>query len=102
MLDRLMGRPILAKPDRIMRHDIDDAYAHERREPDGGPAIIGEAQEAAAIRNDAAVDRKPVHGGGHRMLADAIMDVAAAIVLGSEKLQVLRSRIVGAGEIGRA
>ena len=25
MLDRLMGRPVLAEPDRVVRHDIDDA-----------------------------------------------------------------------------
>ena len=65
MLDRLMRRPVLAEPDRIMRHDIDDAQPHHRREPDGRPAIIGEDQERAAIGDDAAMRRHAVHRRGH-------------------------------------
>src|SRR5205823_8968016 len=102
MLDRLMGRSILTEPDRVMRHHIDDTYAHERRKADRGAAIIGKAQEGAAIGYDAAMERKPAHRRRHRMLANAVMDVAAAIIGGGQELQVLRPRIVGAGEIGRA
>ena len=34
LLDRLVGRPVLAEADRIVGHDEDDAVAHQRREPD--------------------------------------------------------------------
>ena len=57
MLDRLVRRPVLAEPDRIMGHDIDDAQPHQRREPDRRAAIIGEHQEGAAIGDDAAMQR---------------------------------------------
>ena len=42
MLDRLMGRPVLAQSDGIMRHHMDDADAHQRRQPDRRPAVVGE------------------------------------------------------------
>ena len=59
MLDRLMRRPVFAEADRIMRHDIDDAQLHQRREADRRPAVIGEDQERAAIGNDAAMRAMP-------------------------------------------
>src|SRR6185437_11504192 len=40
MLDRLMRRPVFAQADRVMRHDVDDALAHQRGEANGRPAII--------------------------------------------------------------
>jgi len=43
LFDRLMGRAILAKADRIVRHDEDRANLHERRQADGWAAIVGEA-----------------------------------------------------------
>ena len=42
MLDRLMRRTVLAEADRIMRHHMDDADAHQRGQPDRGPAVVGE------------------------------------------------------------
>ncbi len=45
----LMGRAVLAETDRIVGHDVDHAQAHQRRETDRGPAIVGEHQEGAAI-----------------------------------------------------
>jgi hypothetical protein len=86
MLDRLMGRSILTKADRIVSHHIDDPNAHERREADRGPAIVGEAEERAAIGDDAAMEREPAHRGGHCMLAHAIVDISPTIVAGGERL----------------
>ena len=54
MLDRLMRRAVLAEPDRVVRHHMDDALAHQRGEPDRRAAIIGEHQERAGIGDDAA------------------------------------------------
>ena len=34
MLDRLMRGAVLAEPDRVVRHHVDDALAHQRRQAD--------------------------------------------------------------------
>ena len=57
MLDRLMRRAVLAEADRVVRHDIDHALLHQRREADRRAAIIGEHEEGAAIGHDAAMQR---------------------------------------------
>ena len=82
MLDRLMRRSVFAEPDRIMGHDIDDAGAHQRREPHRGPRVVGEDQEGRAVRGEAAMQEDAVHGGRHAVLADAVMDEAALRRLG--------------------
>ena len=92
MLDRLMGRAVFAEPDRIVGHHMDDALAHQRGEPDRGPAIIGEHQKRAGIGNDAAVQRHAVHGRRHAVLAHAVMDEAAGIVRGAERFHRLCAR----------
>ena len=33
VLDRLMGRAVLAEADRIVRHHVDHPLAHQRRQP---------------------------------------------------------------------
>ena len=50
MLDRLMRRAVLAEADRVVRHHVDDALAHQRGEADRRAAVIGEHQERAASR----------------------------------------------------
>ena len=102
MLDRLVGRAVLAEPDGVMGHDVDDALAHQRRQPDRRPAVIREHQERAGIRDDAAVQRHAVHGRRHGVLADAIMDEAAAVIRGAERFHALGAGVVGTGEVGRA
>ena len=34
MLDRLVRRAVLAEADRVVRHDVDDALAHQRGQAD--------------------------------------------------------------------
>ena len=102
MLDRLVGRAVLAEPDRIVRHHMDDALAHERGQPDGRPAVVGEHQERAGIGNDPPVQRHAVHGRRHAVLAHAVMDEAAGIIGGGEHRHAFRPGVVGAGEVGRA
>ena len=78
MLDRLVGRAVLAEADGIVRHHVDDRDAGERRDAHGGAGIVGEDQEGGAGRHAAAMQRDAVHGRRHAVLADAVMDVAAA------------------------
>jgi hypothetical protein len=49
MLDRLVGRTVLAEADRVVRHHVDDALPHQRRQPHRAARIVGEAQERAAV-----------------------------------------------------
>ena len=103
MLDRLMRRAVLAQPDRIVGHHVDDAQAHQRRQTDRGPAIVGEHQEGAAVGDDAAMQRHAVHGRGHARARGCRNRrsgrPASARVIG---LQRRRLGVVRAGEVGRA
>ncbi len=85
-----------------MRHHVDDALPHQRRQPHGAARIVGEHQERAAIGDEAAMQRQTVHRGGHAMLADAVMDVAAAELAGADRRQALGERQIGMGQVGRA
>jgi hypothetical protein len=49
LLDRLMGRAVLAEANRIVGHDENRPDLHEGRESDGRAAVIREAQEGAAV-----------------------------------------------------
>ena len=100
MLDRLVGRAVLAEADRIVGEHMDHPQAHQRGEPDRRPHIVGEHQEGAGIGNDPAVQRHSVHRRGHAVLADAVMDEAAAGVRRGERRHALRPGVVGAGEVG--
>ncbi len=77
MLDRLVRRAVFAEADRIMRHYIDDALVHQRREADRRAAIIGKDEESARIGNEALMERNAVHGCRHAVLANAVMDEGA-------------------------
>ena len=44
-----MGRAVLAEADGIVRHHVDDAAAHQRRQADRAAGIVGEHQEGAAV-----------------------------------------------------
>ena len=85
-----------------MGHDVDHALAHQRRQPDRRPAIIGEHEERAAVRNDAAMQRQAVHRRGHAVLADAVMDIGAREVARLDDRVQLGERAVRACQIGRA
>ena len=74
-----MGRPVFAEADQIVGHDENRPDLHEGREADGRAAVIREAQEGAAIGDQAAVQRDAVHGSGHAVLAHAVMHVSAVV-----------------------
>jgi len=94
MLDRLVRRPVLAEPDRIMGHDVDDLGLLQRRQADGGPAIIGEDQEGAAVGDHPPVQRHAVHRRRHAELADSVIDVAAGVIVGGQRLLALGPGVV--------
>ena len=94
MFDRLVGRPVFAKPDTVMRHHIDGALAHQRRQPDGWPAVIGKDKEGAAIGNRPAMQRDAVHRGRHAMFTHAIMNIGAGRVGAVKNILTTAARIV--------
>ena len=102
VLDRLMRRTVLAETDRVVRHYIDDAGLHQRRQTDRRAGVIGEGQERAAIGNEPAMHGDAVHRGAHPMLADAEMDIAAGEIAGLDVGLVLGLGVVRRGQVGRA
>ena len=78
-----MRRPVFADADRVVREDVDDRNLHDGRQADRHPAIVAEDQEAGAEGPDLdechAIDDRP-----HRVLANAEMEVAAAVAAGLE------------------
>ena len=102
VLDRLMGRAVLAEADGIVGHHVDDAELHERRQPDRRPAIVGEGEEGAAEGDDPAVERHAVHHRAHGVLAHPVIEVAAAVVAGRDRRELVALGAVGAREVGRA
>ena len=83
LLDRLVGRAVFADADRVVREDVDDRDLHERRQADRHPAVVAEDQEAGAERPHLD-QRHAVHDGPHGVLADAEVEVAAAVAAGLE------------------
>ena len=73
-----MRRTIFAQSNRVVREDVNGLQLHQRREADGGTHIVREHQKRAAVRNDAAVQRHPVHDRAHRVFTHTKMEVALA------------------------
>ena len=88
LLDRLVRRAVLADADRVVREHERRRDAHDRREPDRALHVVAEDQEAGAVgaqaRQHEAVDDRP-----HRVLADAEVQVAPAVLAGLDDLAVL-------------
>src|SRR5439155_18146789 len=103
LLHRLVGWPILSKPDRVVREDPDRGDLHERAQADRLARIVREDQVCRPIRPELG-KRKAVDGGGHPVLTNAEVEVATASLVGRERRGSLeRQRDAGrACEIGGA
>ena len=77
VLDRLVRRAVLAEADRIVREDEDRAQLHQRRHAQRVARVVGEREEGADVRDEAAVQREAVGDRAHRELAHAEVDVVA-------------------------
>ena len=69
VLDRLVGRAILAESDRIVGPDIDHVESAEGGEPDRAAHVVAEGEECRRVGHEAIVIRDPVDDPAHRMLA---------------------------------
>jgi hypothetical protein len=99
MLDRLMRRPVLAEADGVVGEHIDHPLAHEGGETDRATSVVREDQEGAAVRDETAMEREAVHGSGHAVLADSVMDVAAVVPVAPDRAQSRRDGEVRMGEV---
>ena len=102
MLNRLMRGAVFAQSDGIMRHHMDDADTHQRRQPDRRPAVVREGKKRAAIWDEAAVQRYSVHGGRHGVLPNAIVNITAVERGRTHRPVTFGARQVGMGKVGRA
>ena len=68
-----------------------------------GRQIVAEDEERGAVRPQAA-EGHAVDGGGHAVLADAEVEVAAAVVVGAEVADLVEGeqRLGRGREVGRA
>ena len=82
VLDRLVGRAVLAEADRVVRPDVGDRQLHQRGQPHRRAHVVAEDQERAAVRAGAAVQRDAVEDRAHAVLADAEVQRAAVLVAG--------------------
>ena len=80
MLDRLMGRAVLAEPHGVVGPDVDHLQPAQRCEPDRAAHVVAERQERPDVRDEPAVVGDPVGDPAHRMLADAEPEVAPGVV----------------------
>ena len=51
VLDRLVGRAVLAEAHRVVGPDVDDRQAGQRREADGSAHVVAEGQERGDVRD---------------------------------------------------
>ena len=104
-LDRLMGRTVLAKTDRVVGGNPDSADLGKGRETDGTGSVGDEVQEGTTIGDDGAIGGHTIEDGTHTVLADTEADVAAGVGTeasggGLEVNGTLPPGKVGAGQIG--
>ncbi len=97
-----MGRPVLSEPDGVVREDVDDRLGHEGGQTDRRTHVIREDEKGAPERPHAPVQRHAVHDRAHRVLADAVVHVAAGRRLGTQVVGARDRGLVGAGEVRRA
>ena len=94
MLDRLVGRPILPQPDRVVGPHVDHGQFHQGRQPHRCPHIVRKYQEGTPIRHHAAMKGHPIEDRSHRMLAHAEVKILSSTLIRLESLSVLEHRLV--------
>ena len=111
VLDRLVGRAVLAEADRVVRPDEGDRQLLDGGEAHRGAHVVGEDEEGAAVGAGQALERDAVEDHAHGVLADAEVQGAAVgaalplvglLALGDERGLAGHRRVVGLGEVGRA
>ena len=95
LLDRLMGRPILADANAVMRKYIGQRYSHQRGKTRHGLCIITEYEEGSDKDAQSSMKHHSVADRGHRQLTDTEVQVASAAVIPGEVAHIRHIRLVG-------
>jgi hypothetical protein len=93
VLDRLVGRAVLAEPDGVVRPNEDDGQLVQRRQAHGGAHVVGEAEERRDERPDAAVVRHAIGDRRHGVLPHTEMKIAPGSRLPVETAAFLQRRV---------
>ncbi len=102
VLDRLVRRPVLPDPDRVVRPDVHDGQLGERRQPHRRAHVVGEDEERAAEHEEPAVVGDAVGDRAHRVLAHAEVEVPPLGRAAEERPRRLHERLGRRGEVGVA
>src|SRR5260221_12537664 len=78
-----MRRAVFADADGIVREDIDDGNFHEAGETHGWFYVVAKIEKCSTERAQTA-ETHSAHGGAHGVFADAIVNVAAAVLSGGK------------------
>ena len=92
VLDRLVGRTVLAEADRVVGPDVGDRQLAQGRDPHRAAHVVGERQEGAAEDAGQAVGRDAVHDRAHAVLADAEVEHPALVGVGLPLLDAAARR----------
>ena len=87
VLHGLVGGAVFPDPHRVVGPDVDHRQPGNRREPHRGAHVVGKTEERGGEGAEPAVVGDSVCRGPHRVLADSVVQVAAAGValgLGTE------------------
>ena len=79
LFDRLMGGAVLTEADRVVRPYMKYGNIHQRGEADRSTRVVGEDQVAGIVCPQAR-QHHPIDHGAHPMLADAVVQIVAAVV----------------------
>ena len=101
VLDRLVGRPVLAEPDRVVGPDVDEVQPRQGGQPDRAAHVVAERQERRAVGDEPAVIGDAVGRAAHPVLADPEAEVAPGLV-GAEVRLALDVGQVRLRQVGRA
>ncbi len=100
VLDGLVRRAVFSEPDRIVSKHEDVLHLHQRRHAQRITCVIGEHEERAGIRNDAAMQRQSVAERRHAKLAHAEINIVAASVVARDHFRAAVFGEVGPGQVG--
>ena len=102
LFDGLVGRTILADPDRVVTPRVDDVRPTEGGEADGRAHVVGEDEERASDGQHATVQRHAVHGGTHGVLTHPVIE-HAPLAVGAAERRMATDRHPGvSGQVGAA
>ena len=96
----LMSGAVFAYADAVMGQDVQHSLMHKSGKTDAVAEIIAEHQEGGHIGHYAAMEGHPVGDGGHGMLPNAKVDVAACPVGRGEIPFSLQHGLIAGGKIG--